>query len=118
MGSSPSFLRVSDHALVDQLDALGVIAVGGLHLQRALEIVQDGQDLAHHVHGGELQVFRALAFGAAARVLELGAGAQQAVLQLGLFGGKLIAFGGQGRELAFQNRVERAVLGQYFGRFS
>ena len=33
MGSSPTFFRVSRHALVDQFDAFGVIAVGGFHLK-------------------------------------------------------------------------------------
>ena len=42
------------HALVDQFDAFGVIAVGGVHLQGSLEIVQDGQHVAHRFHGGEL----------------------------------------------------------------
>ena len=101
-------------ALIDQLDAFGVIPVGGFHLQGALEIVQDRQHVAHQVHGGELQEVRAFALGAAAGVLELGAGAQQPVLQFGLLGGQLVALGGQRRKLAFQiesNGVRpRAIL--------
>ena len=55
-----------------------------LHLHRALEIVQHRQQFADQVHGGELQVFGTVAFGAAAEVVEFGLLAQQPVVQIRL----------------------------------
>ena len=117
-GLEPDLLEGVGHALVDQLDAFGVIAVGGVHLQGALEIVEDGQHVAHRFHGGELQVIRALSFRAAACVFELGAGAQQAVLQIRLFGRELLALGGDCRKLAFEIESKGPSSGITSGVFS
>ncbi len=114
MGSTPDLLEGVEQALVDQLDAFGVIGVGGFDLQGALEIVEDGQDLPHQIHGGELQIIGPLALGAAARIVEFGAGAQQAILQFGLFGGKLIAFGSHGGDRSGDVTVSVSA-GPFFG---
>src|SRR3954464_94719 len=88
------FDRLEAHALesvveplIDQLDALGKLLVGGFGFAGALEIVNDGEQVADDVGGSKLEELRAFALGAAAGIFELGPGAAQAVVELGLFGG-------------------------------
>lgn len=95
-GFDAHLLQGFKQTLVNQFDAFGVIPIRGFDFDGAVEIVDDGQDLLHQIHGRKLQIFGALALHAAARVIEFGAGAQQAIVQIRLFNGKLIAFGGDG----------------------
>ena len=59
------------------------------------EVVQDGQQRAHRFGAGIFGELDAFFFGALAGVLELRLAAQETVLQLGFFGGQLIALGRQ-----------------------
>jgi hypothetical protein len=68
--------------LVDQLHAARVFLVRGLHLQRALEIVEHGKQSFDGVHGRILEQLAALPLDAAAVVLEFGLAELEQLLQL------------------------------------
>ena len=67
---------------VDQLDALAVrrAAVAGVHRQRAIEIVDDEQQISQQVDDRLVGLLAALALDALAVVVELGGLAQQAIV--------------------------------------
>ncbi len=71
---------------MDKFHALGVIAVAVFDLQRTLEVVEYGDQLADRFHAGVLGQLQPVLFDTAAEVLELGLGPQDSLLQLGLFG--------------------------------
>ena len=64
-------------------------------------IVEDGEDLAHQVRGGELQVVGTVALEAAPGIVELGVRAEQAVVALGFLGEQPVPLGGQRLQPAF-----------------
>ena len=104
-------LKRIDQPLVDQLNALGVIAIGGFHFQGALEIVHHRQQFLNQIHRRELHEVGALALATPARVVEFGAGTQQAVFQVGLGRGESIAFRRQPPFYAFDRQIP--VLGHF-----
>ncbi len=50
--------------------AFGIITIGSLHFECALEIIQYRQDVPHQIHGGELQEIGPLPFAAAAGIVD------------------------------------------------
>ena len=81
------------HLLVDQLDALAVRVgiAAGRRLQRALEVVDDRQQLVERSATARIRLVAPLAFDALAIVVEFGGGAQQPVLQRVLLAAQLVA---------------------------
>ena len=59
------------------------------------EIIQNGQQIAHHFHAGVLRLFGALAFRAFAEIIEFGLPAQQCVTQVIPLHAQTIAFDAQ-----------------------